>query len=238
MSVFRIKICGVRTEADVRAVAQSAADAVGLNFYPPSVRFVDPGQPTTLALSRTAAELGLVRVGVFVNEPSDSIRRVAERVGLDAIQLHGDESVEAGRNLSSGEWSLIRALRIGADEGCDEIDAKARPWIELGCDVLLDADAGGDFGGGGRSLNWKLVERWANGAGAGDWILAGGLDPDNVAAAVRASGARRLDVASGVEQPRGEKSPARIGAFGKAAQQAWSEIAGRNDAGASESSKE
>ncbi|GAA5510857.1 phosphoribosylanthranilate isomerase [Novipirellula caenicola] len=220
--MFHIKICGVLLKTDIDAVHRAGGDAVGLNFFPPSVRYLDPQSPSTRELSAHAAHRLLFRVGVFVNQPADAIREVIDRVGLDAIQLHGDEMVSDVAAWANLGLPLIRAVKIpGGKLTAAEIEARVRPWIDAGCEVLLDADAGSAHGGIGRSLDWDSLSDWSAKFAAVRWVLAGGLQPENVAEAIRVSGARRVDVASGVESPRGQKSAALIAAFCEQARNAW-----------------
>lgn len=211
--MFRVKICGVRRRADVIAADEAGADAVGLNFFRPSVRFVE--NEAARELSVEAEERDLLRVGVFVDEPVESILRTSDLVGLDFVQLHGHESPEDAQRLIAAGERVIRAVRlpVGRLES-SEIEERVAPWREMGCDLLLDADAGAQGGGAGLRLDWTAVGRWKAEFGAKDsWALAGGLTPQTVAKAIAASGATGVDVASGVEQPRGVKSPCLIDAF-------------------------
>jgi len=226
---FRVKVCGVRRAEDLRACVDAGIDAVGWNLYPPSVRFVDATSSDVQALCRQAAELGLYQIGVFVNEPADTILRAADRLGLDSVQLHGDELPELGEPLTAEGYRVVRAIRLPAGplDG-SQIREAIGPWASLPVDLLLDADPGTGFGGGGRRLDWHSIARWAGDASGTDapkWILAGGLSPENVADAIESSGATAVDVASGVEQPRGSKSPQRIAAFARACRAAWESAA-------------
>ncbi len=222
--MFHIKICGVRQTGDVDAVAAAGGDAIGLNFFPKSVRFADPFASTTRELAQHAGGLGLVRVGVFVNEPATTIQQIASTIGLDRIQLHGDEELKVAASLIREGASVIRAIKLPA-EPCDShsIAELISPWLDIGCDLLLDADAGADHGGSGRTTDWGSIRRWANIHPDVSWSLAGGLTPDNVASAIRTSGARSVDVASGVEEIRGTKSPALIKQFIRSAAAALSQ---------------
>jgi phosphoribosylanthranilate isomerase len=211
--MFHIKICGVRRVMDLSAAADAGADAVGLNFFRGSVRYVEPVLAAELA--QEADERELLRVGVFVDEPSESLLAISDRVGLDFVQLHGHETVaDALRLIDAGE-RVIRAVRlpVGRLEP-SEVEERVAPWREIGCDLLLDADAGSQGGGAGLRLDWAAIGRWKSQFGEHDsWALAGGLTPQSVAKAIAASGAKSVDVASGVEQPRGVKSPLLMSSF-------------------------
>lgn len=213
--MFHIKICGVRLANDVRSAAEAGADAIGLNFFGPSVRYVDPTAASTQDLSRLADELGLLRVGVFVNESPERIAEIARAVELGAIQLHGDEQPNAARNVQEAtQLPVIRAIKLPSGEISQAvIDEAAAAWMKAGCHLLLDRDGGAAHGGSGHTLDWTSVRIWADANQDLTWTLAGGLTPDNVAVAIKTSGAKSVDTASGVEQSRGVKSPGRISRF-------------------------
>jgi phosphoribosylanthranilate isomerase len=213
--MFHIKICGVRAEADVEAVVAAGADAIGLNFFPPSVRYLDPSAQATRDLSLLARDVGLLRVGVVVNRSVDSMVALCERLDLDAIQLHGDESpADASQLLSRLSRPILRAIKLPQVAlPVEEISVRAEPWIACGCHLLLDADAGKSHGGSGKTLHWPSVRAWAQRYPDVQWTLAGGLTPDNVAEAIRRSGARSVDTASGVEHPPGVKNREKIERF-------------------------
>lgn len=210
---FRIKICGVRTEADLETCRDAGADCVGLNFFPKSLRFVDPKADQTRALSERAGELGLVRVGLFVNSSREQILCACDDLSLDTVQLHGDETPELAEAILDYGIPVIRAIRLPTISMPPEaIDDAIGPWNDVSVTWLLDADAGSAFGGSGKQLDWPSLARWSQARGD-DWILAGGLSPVNVADAIQISRATRIDVASGVEEPKGQKSPHLIQEF-------------------------
>ncbi len=220
--MFHIKICGVRKIADVDAVIAAGADAIGVNFFPKSVRYLDPESQATSELVHHAKRGGLTTVGVFVNESAESMLATAERVGFDVVQLHGDETVGTAESVVAEGLPVIRALKLKPPvSGRYELDELARDWVGCGCRLLLDADAGAAHGGSGKTLDWDAVAQWAQESGIEDWLLAGGLAPGNVAQAIQASGATSVDVASGVESPRGVKSAERITAFASSARKAF-----------------
>jgi len=186
-----VKICGLRTAADVTAAASSGADAIGLLFAR-SPRQVDPATATSLV----AVAGAMLTVGVFKDIPPADVRAIASATGIGAVQLHGDYSKDAFTELADPRWRLIRAvphsapdLRVGA----------------YGEDMLLvDAPRAGS----GETWDYESV------AGLdGQWLLAGGLHPGNVAAAAKAAGAWGVDVSSGVESSRGVKDHGLIADF-------------------------
>lgn len=201
MSVH-VKICGVTRVEDARAAWAAGADALGLNFYPSSPRFVKPEVAAVLARTRPA--LGAV-VGVFVNESPDIIRERVRDCGLTAVQLHGDEPPEACAGFGV---PVIKALRVRGPEDVE----KARQYMGVG-DVktlLLDGAAPG-YGGGGVTFDWSLVAQLVD-VGV-PVLVAGGLTPLNVAQAVRATRPYGVDVASGVEASPGIKDLEAVRAF-------------------------
>ena len=216
--MFTIKICGVRLKEDIEAVAVAGADAVGLNFFPPSIRYLNPDQTDAVKLSELARQRGLAKVGVFVNESAARMLEVQERLGLDAIQLHGDEATSIAAELIDTGASVVRAIKLPTGPlSSEEIHSNTDPWDQLGCHLLLDAHAGSAHGGSGRKLDWQSIGQWASRRQNHGWTLAGGLHQDNIVQAITASHARSVDTASGVECPRGVKNPGRITAFCHAA---------------------
>ena len=216
--MFQIKICGVRRVQDIHAVADCGADAIGLNFFPGSIRFIDPSSPDAAELSKVGSDRGLLRVGVFVNESPEAIARVVDQIKIDVVQLHGDESIDDAEALAGAYgFRVIRAIKLptGPLEPAS-IEAAARPWIDIGCHPLLDADAGAAHGGSGKTLDWNSIRHWSDANPQTAFTLAGGLNPGNVAQAITESGTQSVDTASGVEQPRGEKQRDLIDAFVRA----------------------
>lgn len=213
--VFRVKICGLTSVADALEAVSAGADAIGLNFYPQSPRFVSP--QLAAQISRAIGSRA-VRVGVFVNCPSDEIRGLAAECGLDAVQLHGDEPPSAVQALAG--VPVIRALRISTDlsaaehylAACQELAAMPRM-------VLVDAAVPGQYGGSGQTPPWEMLARRGP-LYELPLILAGGLCAENVAAAIAAVQPHGVDVASGVEETPGRKSVVRMRAFAAAARNA------------------
>ena len=183
----------------------SGADALGLNFYPRSPRFVTA--ETAAVLARTRPALGSV-VGVFVNESPDVIRARVRECGLTAVQLHGDEPPEACAGYGV---PVIKALRVRGPEDVE----RARAYVGVGdvATLLLDGAAPG-YGGGGVGFDWSLVARLSD-AGV-PVLVAGGLNPSNVQQAVRATKPYGVDVASGVEVSPGIKDADAVRAFVRA----------------------
>jgi phosphoribosylanthranilate isomerase len=230
--MFRIKICGVTSESDVDAVAKSGADAIGLNFHRPSIRFVDAS--VAGRLSTIAERNDLMRVGVFVDQSADEIAKIADNAQLDGVQLHGNQSVAEAAWLQAGGWHVIRVLRLPV--GPLEVEAvwsAIEPWKSGEFSLLLDADAGMHGGGMGLRLDWDAIGKWATSRTFSEnlrqtggippvrWALAGGLTSETVGQAIASSHATSIDVASGVEEPRGKKCRRKIEGFVAAAFAAW-----------------
>ena len=220
--MFHVKICGVRRTEDVAHAQLSGADAIGLNFFPRSVRFVEPLSTQASQLAAEAASRGLATIGVFVDASPDLVAQWCEATKIDVIQIHGDESAVVVRAIQAlTRLPVIRAIKLPTGPlGVELIDRRVAPWLELGCHPLLDADAGTAHGGSGRALDWQAIGLWAARNPGVAWTLAGGLTPENVADAIEKTCAHSVDAASGVEQPRGVKSQSQIAAFLAACQRA------------------
>ncbi|MBX3451229.1 MAG: phosphoribosylanthranilate isomerase [Planctomycetaceae bacterium] len=208
-----IKVCGIRDVNIARVAALAGADAVGLNFHPPSPRFVDEQTASQIV---AALPSHVESIGVFVNRTADDVVRIAETVGLTGVQLHGDETPDLVAEIAHrvGPRFVIRAFRVdetGLDDVAREMDALRSLQVELFA-ALVDARVAGTYGGSGVKAPWHVLRR--------DWqcewpplVLAGGLTPENVADAVAEVGPWGVDVAGGVESSPGVKDAARIQTF-------------------------
>jgi phosphoribosylanthranilate isomerase len=198
---MKVKVCGITRREDAEAAVAFGADALGFNFYPRSPRYLEPA--VAREIIRRLPPF-VVPVGVFVNVPDPlDLERQASESGVTAIQLHGDESPDYCRRL---RWrTLIKAVRV--DSGFDPRAAAGFPVQAL----LLDSKDESLFGGTGRTFDWEL----ASGLGSlpVPVILAGGLNPSNVAAAMRRLKPYAVDVCSGVESEPGTKDLDRLRAF-------------------------
>lgn len=202
---FLIKICGVTTPEDAALVSRAGAGAIGVNFWSGSKRFVGDAAAATDVLA--AVSPGVLKIGVFVNASPAHVVATVERLGLDRAQLHGDEEPSAFADLAGAR--LVRAIRVRDAASF----AEAARWdASL---FLYDAYIEG-YGGGGVVAPWSLVAAH----GRRPFLLAGGLTPDNVAEAIRATRPDGVDVASGVERAPARKDPLRVVAFIRAAQEA------------------
>lgn len=218
--MFRTKICGITTPNDARAVGEAGADAIGLNFYPPSPRSVTVD--AARAIRDAASDLQVV--GVYVNAAVAEITRAVSELSLSAVQLHGDEPPELLADLP--ELPVVVARRMderGVGPIVDHLAACAAAGRSPDA-VLIDAAAPGAYGGTGKTADWALLSRNRDQLGDLPLILAGGLKPENVADGIRAVGPHGVDTASGVESAPGLKSAERVRAFVTAATAAFAEI--------------
>lgn len=207
------KICGITNLTDAETLAASAADAIGLNFYAPSKRYV---APATAAKIRELVGDRLEVVGVFVNSTAAEVAAICQQVGLDTVQFHGDESAQliAEFHQLAQDIKIIRAYRV-SPEGFSKVEQSLAELDAVGVPlkaVLVDAYKPGEFGGTGHQINPELVRDWSSPKNV-PVILAGGLRPDNVASAVEIAGPWGVDTASGVEIQPGVKSAAKIQEF-------------------------
>ena len=201
----RIKICGLTREQDMRSAIDAGADALGLVFYPPSPRFVDPEQAARLA--RLAPPFVSV-VGLFVNAEAQRVRETLAAVPLHLLQFHGDEDEAYCRQFGR---PYVKAARMRP--GFDLLQyAAAFPSAQA---ILVDAFVEG-YGGGGQAFDWNLLPSGLS----KPLILSGGLDAGNVGAAVARVRPAAVDVSSGVEAATGIKDAAQIRAFIAAARAA------------------
>lgn len=212
MADIRVKVCGLKTDADVLAAADAGVAYAGFNFFAKSPRSVSFEQARALAV---AAPVGLAKVGLVVNVDDSFLDALVEAVPLDMLQLHGVETPERVADVRA-RYGLPVMKAVGIAEAADlaAIDA----YEAVADQILIDAKAPKDAvlpGGNGLTFDWRLLagrKYWRK-----PWMLAGGLTPENAAEAVRMTGARQIDVASGVETAPGEKSADLIRAFVEAA---------------------
>jgi phosphoribosylanthranilate isomerase len=218
--MFRIKICGITSAQDTAAAARAGADALVLNFYAQSPRFLRPELARQVA---DAVPKDVLKVGLFVNAPAEVVCRTFAELRLDLIQLHGDEPPDFLAGLAPRP--VLRAFRLGSG-GMQAIAEYLGECRRLQCVprmVLIDASVPGQYGGTGSTADWSAL----GGHGLGSWdpplVLAGGLTPQNVAEAIRAVHPTAVDTASGVETSPGRKDPAAMAAFVRAAREAFGE---------------
>lgn len=202
----RVKICGITCLEDAVHAVNCGADALGFVFYPPSPRFIDPVKAQKII---AALPPFISRVGLFVNAQPAAITEIVEQCCLDVVQLHGDEPPAACR--ISGV-KVIKALRL-RDAQC--LEGLAHYPVAA---LLLDAWVSGSYGGTGQLARWDLAAQLAQQFPV---ILAGGLTPTNVAAAIEAVHPFAVDVSSGVENAPGCKDPQQVRSFIHHAKNSW-----------------
>ena len=211
MSGIRVKICGLRDAAAVDAAVAAGAAYLGFVFFPKSPRNVDVD--TAAALAATVPP-GVAKVALTVDADDAALDALTAAVPLDMLQLHGSESPERVAEVRARYGlPVMKAVGVATAEDLPRLDTYAR----VADQILVDAKPppGADLpGGNGLAFDWRLIagRRWPV-----PWMLAGGLTPDNVAEAIRATGARQVDVSSGVESAPGVKDPELIRAFVTAA---------------------
>lgn len=212
MRDVRVKICGLRTPGDVAAVAKAGAAYAGFNFFPKSPRYVTPESARALAL---AAPDGLCKVALVVDADDVTLDAIMAEVPLDMLQLHGHESPARVAEIKTRYGlPVMKVLGVAAEEDL----APLLDYQLVADQILIDAKAPKGAvlpGGNGLTFDWRLLvgRKWLK-----PWMLAGGLTPDNVGRAIQLTGARQVDVASGVESAPGVKDAAKITAFVAAAQ--------------------
>ena len=202
-----VKICGLATVGDVRACADAGADYMGLVFFEKSPRNITIPAARELAL---AAPMGLAKVALVVNPSDAELDAITATVPLDMLQLHGRETPERVAEVKA-RYGLPVMKAVGIADGDDL--PKLESYFCVADQILVDAKppTGGELpGGNGLSFDWRLIagRRWPC-----PWMLAGGLTPENVAEAVKMTGAKQVDVSSGVEDAPGQKNAELIQKF-------------------------
>lgn len=209
----KAKICGLNHPAAIAAAVAGGASHVGFVFYPPSPRSIDPLKAASLA---AGIPDGIVKVGLFVDASDEDFARTLAEAKLDMLQLHGDETPRRIKDVRRKFGKpVMKALKVASAADI----AAADEYLPVVDWLLFDAKPPPDMkgalpGGNAISFDWSLI------AGRGwskPWMLSGGLNERNLADAVRTTGARTVDVSSGVEDSPGKKNPEKIAAFLKLA---------------------
>lgn len=195
----RVKICGITSVADALNAANAGADALGFVFYAKSPRYVTPEKAAEIC---QALPPFVTSVGLFMNADAKQVRATLDAVSLDLLQFHGSETPEFCRSFGR---PYIKALGI---QGLVDFAEQADQYPDaLG--ILVDSHALGKAGGTGQTFDWKLLPKNYS----KPIILAGGLNPENIAEAVRETSVYAVDLSSGVESSPGIKSKAKIDAL-------------------------
>jgi phosphoribosylanthranilate isomerase len=202
--MVKVKICGITNLKDARQAFEAGADFLGFNFYPRSPRYVTPRTARRI-LQRLPKKLE--SVGVFVNERDNDILKIARQVGLDYLQLHGEESPATIAHLAR-TVPVIKAIRVRDSFRPDELAGYKHVSA-----FLLDGFHRRRRGGSGKTFRWNLALRAKR---AGHIFLAGGLTPENVSEAIRSAKPYAVDVCSGVETKPGKKDASLVTNFMRA----------------------
>ena len=203
----RTKICGLITQETLDAAVAGGAAYIGFNFFPKSPRYVDPATAHDLAISIPP---GICKVALSVDADNATLDALVAAVPLDMLQLHGKESPERVAEVRARYGlPVMKALGVATREDLPALDLYGAVADQL----LIDAKAPKGSvlpGGNGVTFDWTLLQnrRWPV-----PWMLAGGLTAENVAQAIRLTGAAQVDVSSGVEKAPGQKTPELIGRF-------------------------
>ena len=207
-----VKICGINSEDAAMAAMSAGADALGYVFFPPSPRHISLNGATTLT---ERVPDSILKVGLFVEAGDEALENAIKAGRLDVIQMHGKESPE--RVAEVKEKFGLRVMKAVSVSTSDDIDAAAENFDGVADFLLFDAKPPKESilpGGNAVSFDWTLL---TGRSFKSSWMLAGGLDPDNVTDAVRISGAPWVDVSSGVEKTKGVKDARKIADFIRAA---------------------
>jgi len=195
----RVKICGITSVDMAREAVKQGADAIGLVFYPPSPRCVSLQQATEIVASLPAF---VTAVGLFVNEQADEINRIISKTRINLLQFHGNECPDY---CASFDFPYIKAMRMS-----DDIDLfQQRSDYSRAQSLLLDTYRAGVPGGTGEAFDWDRIPEDL----AGEIILAGGLEAENITRAIQRVKPYAVDVSGGVESSKGVKSPEKIRQF-------------------------
>ena len=211
MTDIRVKICGLTTAESVEAACAAGAAYLGFNFFERSPRSVTIEKARELAVD---VPPGIAKVALVVDADDDLLDRITDRVPIDILQLHGSESPERVRDVRARYGlPVMKVVGVSGPEDLEALDT----YSGVADQILVDAKPPRDAvlpGGNGVAFDWRLIaqRRWP-----GPWMLAGGLTPENVAEAIALTGARQVDVASGVESAPGRKDPEKMQAFVSAA---------------------
>jgi len=191
--MVRVKICGITNAADALAAIDAGANLLGFNFYGKSPRHITEAEAAKI---RPQLPKKVKAVGLFVNAPLVEAAALCQSLKLHAAQLHGDETPEDVAELASS-LPVFKAFHVGPDFPLATLDEYTEAYA-----FLFDAEHTGQYGGTGRTTDWDVARRATVGRRI---ILAGGLNVENVAAAVRIVRPYGIDVASGVESEPGKK---------------------------------
>lgn len=203
-----VKICGLTRPEDAAFAVEVGADWLGLNFWPRSRRFIQRSQAAEVAAAARQVRPDVVLVGIFVDQPADEVAELVDAIGLDHAQLHGDETPDYLRLLGR---SAVKAIPLTGPADLDRL-------LGYSCSTFLVDTPCPGRGGSGELGDWALAR---SAAAQHRVLLAGGLTPENVAAAIAAVAPFGVDAASGVESAPGRKEAGLVERFVSAAKAAF-----------------
>jgi phosphoribosylanthranilate isomerase len=211
---MRVKICGLRSRSEVEWALAAGAAYVGFVFFPASPRHLTLGDARWV-LQGTPE--GVTRVALTVDPSDEALEALFAALPVDMLQLHGRESPERVAEVRARFGRpVMKAVGIGEEADLAALEAYSAVADQILVDARPPRDAAAP-GGNGIAFDWRLIRAWR---WTRPWMLAGGLTPENVAEAVRLTGAEQVDVSSGVESRPGHKDPAKVAAFVRNAMQA------------------
>lgn len=203
-----VKICGITNEDDARAALEAGADLLGFVFYPPSPRYIAPERAREITRMVQRSTFNVQTVGVFVNESLDTVRAILETAGLDLAQLHGQETPEMVQAFGGRAYKALQARDVASARALTE---KYRSAVQGTTPAFIaDAPPAQLPGGNGAIADWSAAQEIAR---AFPILLAGGLNVDNVRAAIEMVQPYGVDVSSGVERAPGLKDHAKVKEF-------------------------
>ena len=196
---MKVKVCGITNERDALMCQDAGADALGFIFYKGSKRFLDTEKAA--AVIKKPSPL-IVKVGVFVNESPEFVNKSAKEIGLNAVQLHGEESPETAAAI---DYPVIKSFRIK-----DDFDFSLLKKYGS-ASYLLDAHSVSEFGGTGKNFNWDLIPEEIR----GEIILAGGVSAANISQIIEEINPAAVDLSSSLEEKPGIKDEKKVNTFFK-----------------------
>lgn len=209
----KVKICGLTTLEDARFASGALADYLGFIFYPDSPRYIEPAKAGAIINWLEGPQ----KVGVFVNQPLDDVNSIARQTGIDIVQLHGNESPEYCELV---EKPVIKVFHVTEDKTSDGLLAEIEPYLDVADHLLFDSKTEQLWGGTGKTFDWSKLNELSD---AKPWFLSGGLNPDNIANAVRTLNPPAIDISSGLEESPGLKDFDKVEKFFDVMRDLWEE---------------
>ncbi|MCC5913054.1 MAG: phosphoribosylanthranilate isomerase [Balneolaceae bacterium] len=207
----KVKICGLTTLEDARFASGALADYLGFIFYPDSPRFIEPAKAGAIINWLEGPQ----KVGVFVNQPLDDVNSIARQTGIDLVQLHGNESPEY---CGLVEKPVIKVFHVTEDKTAAGLKAEVEPYLDHCDHLLFDSKTESLWGGTGKTFDWSLLDEITD---EKPWFLSGGLNPGNIAEAIRSVNPPAVDISSGLEESPGLKDFDKVEQFFEVMREFW-----------------